>query len=306
MQSVRNWNALRHGIVACLLLLVGGLIAACQPVQPMSDAPAAMESPQTIPEVAVSVDENGFTLPENFPGGIVTVTVQNNAAIDLDVSFGRVKEGASVEEIKALYANLEENLVPLLQMLDAMPSFNPIYAGQSARITMDFRTGRFLVVANEHVEEAPPPGIQYIWGEFTADELVGTTEPQADVTVDMADFTYTMPDEIKAGEQVWEYVNTGDQWHMTALVKLAPGATMDDVMNAIMSEGEPAAPPPFEDVPNAGIAPITPGERAWITVSLEPGTYAAICPLPDMVAMMNGGEPIPHMLQGMVRQFTVK
>ena len=34
---------------------------------------------------------------------------------------------------------------------------------------------------------------------FTADEIVGTTEPVADVAVDMVDWLYTMPDEIPAG-----------------------------------------------------------------------------------------------------------
>ena len=127
-----------------------------------------------------------------------------------------------------------------------------------------------------------------------------------DVKVAFNDFSYDMPDTIPAGKHVWEFANTGEQWHMIYFLKLAPDATLDDVMNVIMSDGEPAGPPPFEELPDAGMAPISQGERAWMDVSFEPGTYVAVCPLPDMVAMMNGEEPVPHMMQGMIRQFTVE
>jgi len=266
------------------------------------------EATAEIPEVVIEVSENGIMLPDTVPGGIVGVTVQNSSGQDMDVSFYRLREGASVDEVKAL---LEEdpmgNLVPLGQLISGLASFNPVVMGQSDQVIIDFRTGDFLVIGNEHVAEEPPPGTQFIYGEFTADELVGTVEPQADVKVEFHDFDYVMPNSVAAGKQVWEYTNMGDQWHMMLVLKLAPDATMEDAMNFLMAEGEPSGPPPFEDAAsNAGIAPIDPGERAWVEFSLEPGTYIAVCPLPDMAAMMNGEEPLPHMMQGMVQQFTVE
>jgi len=284
-------------------VITGLLLVACQPIQPVQpiDGPTSQ-----IPSVLIKVDDDGFTIPANFPGGIIAVTVQNNSTNDLDVSFARLREGTSIAEVKTLYADLMNNMAQLLQMIGAMPSFNPVVAGASEKIIIDFRTGNFLVVANQHVEEEPPPGMQYIWGEFSANELVGTMEPQTDVKVEMDDFAYLLPNEIKAGNQWWEFANIGEQWHMLALVKLAPDATLDDLMGFMMTDGEPAGPPPFEDVPNGGIAPISEGERAWLELSLEPGTYVSVCPIPDMVAMMNGEGPLPHMMHGMVRQFTVK
>jgi hypothetical protein len=289
------------------LMLLALVLAGCTGIQSVTAPTAVPEEPAAeIPAVTIQVNDDGFVIPDDFPGGIVEVTVQNNGSKDMDVAFARVRDGASVDEIKALFADQEANLIPLLQLASAMPSFNPVVAGGSEHAIIDFRTGRFLVSANEHVEEMTPPGTEYLFGEFTADELVGTVEPAADVTVDMHDFAYTMPDTITAGEHLWEFANTGEQWHMLFFAKLGPDATMEDVMNAMMSEDEPAGPPPFEVVNGAGLAPISEGERVWLSFSLEPGSYVVACPIPDLAAMMNGEPPLPHMAHGMVRQLTVE
>ena len=97
-------------------------------------------------------------------------------------------------------------------------------------------------------------GASYLVSSFTAKELVGTVEPQADVVVELHDFAYVMPDEIKAGEQLWEVKNEGDQFHMMALLKPNPGVTLDDLKAAFaaMERGELTGPPPFEFVSTGG------------------------------------------------------
>jgi hypothetical protein len=299
-QSTHRWSPL----TAFLLVIALVVLTACQPIQPSTtnaETPAA-----TIPEVTIEVNDSEFTIPDNFPGGIVRVTVQNTGSKDLDVGFSRVGEGTSVEEVKELGQNVMENLPTLLQLVGFMASFNPVPAGGSQAAIIDFKTGQFMVDASEHVEEDTPPGWPRFYGVFTADTLVGTVEPQANLKVEMTDFAYIMPDEIKAGKQLWQYHNTGKQWHMQFLLKLAPGATFDDVMAAFAAEGEPSGPPPFEFVPFAGIAPISEGERAWLEFTLEPGNYLVGCPIPDLQAIMAGSEPQSHLAHGMHRMLTVK
>src|SRR5690606_17084856 len=133
----------------------------------------------------------------------------------------------------------------------------------------------------EHVEGAPVAGVPHLNAVFTANEIVGTVEPQADVTVDMADFAYAMPDEIPAGPQLWEFNNNGNQWHMMFVVDLAEGAGAEDVMAFLGDPAlAPAGPPPFEFAPDAGISPIGAGERVWLEFSLAPGEYLVGCPIP--------------------------
>jgi hypothetical protein len=53
------------------------------------------------------------------------------------------------------------------------------------------------------------------------------------------------------------------------------------------------------------VPPISEGERAWLTFDMEPGTYVVGCPLPDMAALMAGGEPLSHLHHGMYQVITV-
>jgi hypothetical protein len=297
-KQAQRWRKLITG----LLLITLSVVTACQPIQPpTASAPAA-----TIPEVTIEVNDTEFTIPDNFPGGIVSVTIKNTGSKDLDVGFSRVREGTSIEQVQELGQNVMENLPALLQQLGFMVSFNPVPAGGSEQAIIDFKTGQFMLDASEHVEEETPPGWPRFYGVFTADEIVGTVEPQTDVKVEMADFAYIMPDEIKAGKQLWQFHNTGKQWHMQFFLKPASGATIDDVMAALAAEGEPSGPPPFEFVPAAGIAPISEGERLWLEVDLAPGTYIAGCPIPDIATLTGGGPPTSHLEHGMHRVLTVK
>lgn len=304
VKSIHRWRA----FTAALLCIACVVLAACRPVQaPSADGGAtAQAAAGTIPEATITVDDTQVTIPDDFPGGIVHVTVQNNSSKDLDIGFGRVREGHSAEEIEALNADFEANFVPLMEMVSFMISFNPVAAGTSQTAIIDFRTGEFIVDATEHSEGMTPPGQAHLYGVFKAETLVGVTEPQADVKVEMQDFAFLMPDEVKAGKLLWEYDNTGAQWHMQFFVKPSPGATMDDVMAALMAEGEPSGPPPFEVIPDAGIPPISEGERVWVEFSLEPGEYMVACPIPDLAAIKAGGMPMSHLAQGMHRILTVK
>lgn len=295
----RQWVGAK--LTGCLVVFAILLLSACQPIQPPADNTTA-----TIPEVTIEVNETEFVIPDNFPGGIVRVTIQNTSNKDLDVGISRLREGTNVDEVMALGQDANANLVPILQQISMLISFNPVAAGGSQQAILDLGIGDFMLDATEHVEGEPPPGLPRYYGLFSTTAIVGTVEPQSAVLVEMTDFAYIMPDEIMAGKQLWQYHNTGTQWHMQFFLKPAPGATLDDVMAAMMSEGEPSGPPPFEFVPNAGLAPISEGERVWLEFALEPGEYLVGCPIPDMVAMLKGEAPKPHIAQGMHRLLTVK
>lgn len=279
-----------------LLLLSAFALSACQPVQ----SPAA----SAIPEFTVDVSDDAVTVPEVVPGGIVRVTVKNSSSRSLDIGLGRVLEGSTPEEVIALAQGGEESFIPLLTKASFLPSFSPIEAGAEKPAYMDLRTGQFIVDATEHVEGMPVTGAPHLNAVFVANEIVGTTEPAADVVVDMVDFAYVMPDEIKAGPQRWEFKNDGEQWHMLFVVSLAEGATAEDVL-AALGESEPAGPPSFEFVADTGTAPIGAGERIWLDFDLASGEYLVGCPLPDVAAMMGGDAPLSHMEHGMMKMVEV-
>lgn len=281
-----------------LLLLMLLSLSACQPVQ----APAA----SAIPEFTIAVSDEAVSVPEVVPGGIVRVNIKNNSSIPMDIGLARVLEGSTPEEVIALAQGGEETFIPLLTKASFLPSVNPVDPGVERWFYVDLRTGVFVVDAAEHVEGMPGAGALHLNAVFTADEIIGTTEPVADVVVDMVDFAYTMPDEIPAGSLLWQFTNSGEQWHMMFVVDLAEGAGVEDVM-AFMGDPAmaPAGPPPFEIVPHAGIPPIGVGERAWLESSLAPGEYLVACPIPDVAAIFAGEMPLSHIEHGMVKMIKV-
>jgi len=281
-----------------LLLLALLSLSACRAVR--TPAPAA------IPAFTIEVSDEAVSVPEAVPGGIVRVNIKNNSSIPMDIGLARVLEGSTPEEVIALAQGGEEAIIPLLTKASFLPSVNPVAPGAERWFYVDLRTGVFAVDATEHVEGAPMAGGPHLNAVFTADEIVGTTEPVADVVVDMVDFAYTMPDEIQAGPQLWQFTNSGGQWHMMFVVDLAEGAGVEDVM-AFMGDPAmaPAGPPPFEIVPHAGIPPIGVGERAWLEFSLAPGEYLVACPIPDVAAIFAGEMPLSHIEHGMVKMINV-
>lgn len=103
------------------------------------------------------------------------------------------------EEVIALAQGCEETLIPLLTKASFLGSFTPVDPGSERWAYVDLRTGVFVFDATEHVEGMPVTGAPHLNATFTANEIVGTVAPQADVTVEMVDFAYVMPDEISTG-----------------------------------------------------------------------------------------------------------
>lgn len=280
------------------LLLVLLSLSACQPVQ----APAA----SAIPEFTIEVSDDAVSAPEVVPGGIVRMTIKNNSSIPMDIAWARVLEGSTPEEVIALAQGGGEAIIPLLTKASFLGSFNPVDPGGENWAYVDLRTGVFVVDATEHVEGAPMAGVPHLNATFTANEIVGTVAPEADVTVEMVDFAYAMPDEIPAGPQLWEFANNGEQWHMMFVVDLGEGAGVEDVLAFLGDPATmPSGPPPFEFAPGAGIAPIGAGERVWLEFSLAPGEYLVGCPIPDVAAIFAGEMPMSHIEHGMVKMINV-
>jgi uncharacterized cupredoxin-like copper-binding protein len=131
---------------------------------------------------------------------------------------------------------------------------------------------------------------------FTVDAATAGDKPaapSADTEVTLKDFSFAMPSTLKAGDHTLKVTNKGPQPHEMTLVKLAPGKTMQDAM-AYSGEGEP----PFTDA--GGMGALAPNTSAWVKLHLDPGTYIAVCFVPDPAS----GKA--HAEMGMMNQFTVE
>jgi hypothetical protein len=175
-------------------------------------------------------------------------------------------------------------------------------AGAQGRVVLDLIPGELLVTlfVGEDVDVEPR-----ILTVTANDRSTVTSAPKfpGAVAVEMRDVTFVLPDELPAGSQVWNVANTGDQPHVLQLTR-APGPIgLDDVMT-LVSLAEDATPPPglpspeaFEEV--AEITALSAGRSVAVEFDLEPGTYVALCFIPDRET------GVPHAAMGMIKIISV-
>jgi uncharacterized cupredoxin-like copper-binding protein len=145
---------------------------------------------------------------------------------------------------------------------------------------------------------------------FTVSGEVTGEEPVADVTATMRDFGFVAPTEVEAGHQQWQVVNEGPQPHELVVRRLDDGVTYDQLVSQSVAIA-PASPAaghdhgatqgPITSLTTAvgGVQAVAPGDAAWLSIDLEPGTYVIICHVPDPET---GKE---HAELGMIQELTV-
>jgi hypothetical protein len=245
-----------------------------------------------MPVLTVDVAAEGIVVAEEVAAGPTVIELVNSAgSVDEEgapvLAFvGRVREGTELEDALAAAKNANDNPVPALSMMGIYGM--PVVPG--GQLVYDLRPGQHIAFNLETGEAVP-----FMVVDGDAD---GGVPPEADVVVEMADFAFIMPDTLAAGPQVWEFANSGEQWHELFAVRWADGATEEEVMAALMAEEE-GENPPFEMA--YGYVAMTPGERVWHDVDLAAGTYTFICFLPDIA-----GDFAPHFAHGMIKVVTVE
>ncbi len=285
--------------LALLGFVVLLLVAGCAPITPEApgntvpmpaETPMAMEEPTAvstgeIPTVTFAYADGAVTGPAEVPSGIVRFVFEG-VSEDGWIDIAYVTEGTAMDDVTAALQQAEENPAAVLDLVRIFG-----VAGDATEAIYDLPEGDYLAVY-----KAGWPDFATM--PFATGAASGAAAPEADVLVQLDDFAFIMPDTVPAGESVWEFSNTGDQWHMMLIVKPAEGQTADDVMAMMMGEGDPnAAEPEFM----SSFEPISQGNRAWVTMDLPPGKYLAVCPLPDLKTMQ-----MDHASLGMVREFTVE
>jgi uncharacterized cupredoxin-like copper-binding protein len=257
--------------------LMAAVLAACGVLEQAGLPGGSAEAPV----ITVGMGEAGPTIPAEVPSGVVTF----QASSEIDALPGRLNDGVTLDQLTEALA--QPDPFAALAMVTLLGGSGN---GVDNRVTFDLKPGTHALIG---FSESGPPSLV----PFEAGEPSQAEAPVADVSVDLVDFNFVVPAEVKSGPQVWKVSNTGTQWHEMAIVKLAEGSTIDDLM-AMMSAPEGASgPPPMEDVAFWG--PMSPGESGWVTWDLPAGTYTLLCFLPD------AADGTPHLAKGMVGQLTV-
>jgi hypothetical protein len=289
---------MEHQISHVRVLLGGMLVLGALAVGSLALV-GAQES--ALPAFALELTEDGLTVPETATAGLVAASFTNSTEeMPLAVILARLNEDVTMDDLMAaMMEGGPEGMIPLVSLLGG----SDIAPGTAMDATLDLKAGQHIVL---NFASEVPAILPFVVTEDPNAEVVEA--PVADISVTLVDFAFGMPLEVEAGPQLWTIENKGTQWHETAIVKLAEGITPEDLMPILMERAQAGPPdgsepeaetgtPPFEDV--FFWMPMGIGERAWVTLDLEPGTYAALCFLPDFESGTS------HLEHGMIQVFEV-
>jgi hypothetical protein len=273
-----------------LALLVGLAVAvACRKQAP----PPLPAGPQV---VTITATDYAFGAPDTIVAGLTTFKLVNRGkephqAVIVgasDHSFAELEAGAMGTDPR----------LPDWLVFPAGPGV--AVGGDSSNATAHIPAGNYLIACFILSPDGKPYVVKGMMRRLVVvpapTGTVAAAEPTADVTVTLADYSFTLSKPLTAGTHTIRVVNRGPQVHELAFEQLGPGNTLVDWRRWAAAGAKGMGP----SKPLGGFIGPNVGAVGWVTVTLAPGRYLLTCYVPD------AKDGKPHVMHGMVREITVR
>ena len=261
--------------------------------------------------VSLSATEYAISAPDSIPAGWTTFRLTNRGQ---SVHYGhivRLDSGRTPQDLVGAYAEAIRTSAPRPAWVKRFGGPGGTAPGSTSNVTQQLEPGSYVWICPVEDSTGTP---HFTKGEAkpfvilaaAAGTAASAPAPKSDAAIRLVDFSFTIPSPLTAGRHTIRVENGGAEPHDFSLMKLAPGRTLDELLNwlnperARRSEGA-EAPPPLETIgsPVGGIAAISPGMSAYFDADLTPGEYVLFC----MVTAPDGRSHIEH---GMMQQLRVE
>lgn len=280
-----------------------------------------------LPALDVTVTTSGFGgVPPEIEAGRYLLTVTPEADVEWwGAAFVQPPEGLTAEQLLLDLESATE-VVPQDAETPATRSvsrFPPAGAPLVAYEAMFAGGAMGLPGSSEPVQAVIdlPPGEWVLWGgasdavqsplvfQATGEMPGDLAEPEADIDVTFSDSALGIDGSLASGEHLLRIVHEGNEPHRLEIMKGPDGMTEEDIdlilpsLGAVAMEETPAALPfdPETELTHALItADQSMGTVQWVPVSLEAGTYVAMCLFPARE------DAALHAMEGEYTVFTVE
>lgn len=294
-----------------ILLIIGtAVLAACSggdEARPADTTAGPTGGAPTM--VSLTATEYALAAPDSIPAGWTTFRLANRGA---EVHYGHIvalDSGRTVQDLVDGYLEAIRTSGPRPAWVKRFGGPGGAAPGDSANSTQYLEPGRYVWICPVEDEEGTP---HFARGEVrpfvvhaAAQDAPGpAAEPAAGAVIRLVNHAFAVDAPLRAGRQTIRVENAGTEAHDLALMKLAPGRTIEDVRAYLNPErarrDDAGPPPPLETIgsPVGGIAAIAPGMHGYFETTLTPGEYVLFC----MVTAADGRSHIEH---GMLRQLTI-
>jgi hypothetical protein len=251
-----------------------------------------------IPTMVIEAFDYGYKTLGSVPGGLTRVQLKNTGQELHQAQFMLLNTGVTPDQLGAAFAEGPDagfGLVTLTGGADA------ILPGGSTEVLLSLTEGQYIIACfiagADHVPHLAKGMLMPL--TVTAAPAVAPPSPAVNGTITLFDFNFTMPETLPAGKSMYTVANTGVQFHEFSVNQLPPGKTVDDVKAYFAATTPPAEPPPI--IPMGGMGALTKGNTGIAVLDLMPGSYVAMCNVPDQ--SKPHGDSHAHL--GMMKGFTV-
>jgi hypothetical protein len=252
------------------------------------------------PELHITVTDDAIVAPGTAIAGRTLIAYENTGH-DLRQSWlVRVPDDVTAADLAGALSS-PDGAPPSWYFQGLFVGFpGAVATGQTTYAVVDLTPGLYLVVDAPFVDL-----LTVVPSAENAATPAAAADPAADVDVDMFEYDFRIPETIPAGDHVVKVSNVGREAHEFILAKSPVPITKEQLTELVMG-GDPAATPAdggpsLNDVEAgevAGFGTLSPGLTGWTELTLDPGTYVAVCFVP-------GPDGTPHVAMGMVQVFTV-
>lgn len=269
-------------------------------------------NPAAVPNlVSLTATEYALEAPDTLSAGWTRLRLANRGQ---EVHYGhmvRLDSGKTVRDLVDAYAEAIRTSGPRPKWVTRFGGPGGAFPGDSSSVVQYLEPGSYVWICPVEDNGGSP---HFSKGEFkpfvvrAADGAVADrgAGPEASLVIGLRDFSFALDSSVPAGRHTIRVENAGVEPHDLVMIRLAPGATVEDLVNALNPErarrADQAAPPPppMESLGTGagGIAAIAPGMESFFEANLTPGDYVLVC----MATAPDGRSHIEH---GMVKQFRV-
>ena len=267
---------------------------------------------QGFPTATVRLTDDAILAPSEIAAGPTVMIVENEEEGPGHAFVLRVPDDITDAELARSLSGgtIVESTPDWFWTADFLGNADRATTEQPSVALVGIEPGRYVV------GDPYRPVTEFAQFSVAAPALAAADLPEPDLSVDLFEMGFSLPDQIEGGPQLWQVTNTGGMLHEIAIFPVPTGATPEQVQAAVTAEldaefgGDPAQARAAIDALGgewvgfssnlvAGVGVLSPQAATLAQVSLEPGTYGAVCFIPEPNSEM------AHLMLGMTDVFEV-
>jgi hypothetical protein len=247
--------------------------------------------------LTVTVTNEGISVPATVESGYTQFVLDNQASNVYAHEIVKVKDGADPivfrDGIIAFFSgNMDESTIG-----NIMATMDVVVGGAIGTEPGDTRSvgvvltpGTYVIYADQILEEGLIIDEAHTAVITVTEAANPLPEPTPDYTINMAEYAFALPGDLKAGTHLVKFENIGKEDHLGFIFKLPDGMTPEEAMHH---------EPQVDWAEAQGVHAVGGGSATYVEMTFEAGaTYLFDCPIPN-------DEGVAHNELGMMQFVTI-